>query len=413
MKHMHRWIWILLLAGSAAEAQPRRYFRLKAEAETEAAVWTAAGELVWSNANVSGRFQVQWCEDLAAEGWRDYVSGPATGVWHRVKLFDPAPPAGMTYVPAGDFAMGDGWGADPTAMPLHGVWVSAFYVDRHPVEKAEWDDVRSWGLTNGFTDLAEGVGGGRLVAEVVTNGSITTNWLTYPMGPEHPVVYITWYDMVKWCNARSLREGLSPVYYRDAGFSEVYRTGAVDLANSQVDWSGTGYRLPTEAEWEKAARGGLIQHHYAWPSSGANLGALIDGTRANYRYSGDEFEAGSTPGGYYDGGQVVTNGLGERLPGADMANAYGLYDVVGNVWEMCWDVFSATTYQWRVDSGDLADPRGPTYTNAPLRRCERGGSWRTSSLADLRIPGRWWWYPNDATAYLNRGFRTVRRAPEP
>ena len=395
------------------QAQSPRFFRVEAESNTEVVDFSSLGELTWSNANPSGRFQVQWAEGLAAGVWQDYLSGPATGVIHRVKLVDFGVPEGMAYIPAGDFMMGDAWGGDSTATPVHRVWVSAFTMDKFTVTKALWDEVRAWGLTNGFTDLAEGAGGGIRTAQIVTNGGgVTTNRVFSAVGPEHPVVLINWYDMVKWCNARSLREGLEPVYYLDSGFTEVYRSGAVDVANSQVDWGGTGYRLATEAEWEKAARGGLVQHHYPWPSYGLPLSNYINRTQLNYLGSGDPYEQGSTPPGYYNGSQVVTNELGQFLPVEDMANAYGLYDMAGNVWEFCWDVYSFTSYQWRVDSGDVTDPHGPTYVTNQIRRVDRGGSWLTgsNSVADARVGVRFWEWPSSAYYAHNRGFRTVRRA---
>jgi formylglycine-generating enzyme required for sulfatase activity len=411
----------VLFAGTAgmihADTPQSRFFRVDPyEASSSIVSISSRGQMAWSNAHPTGHFQVQWSGNLAGGEWRDYVSGTRTGTWQSVKLFDPASPPGMVLVPAGDFAMGDMWGGDWTARPVHAVLVSAIYVDRHTVSKALWDEVRAWGLTNGFSDLAIGKGGGRGVASIATNGGVvTTNWLNFEAGPAHPVVEMDWYDAVKWCNARSLKDGLEPAYYLDGGFATLYRTGKVDLANSQVNWSATGYRLPTEAEWEKAARGGLVQNHYAWPSTGLVLQAVIDGTMANYWGSGDAYDQGTTPAGYYNGSQVVINASGERLPAPNMANAYGLYDMVGNVWEFCWDLHSSTTYQWRVDSGNLVDPRGPTYVDAPLRRVDRGGSWRTStnSLNDLRVGVRYWVFPADASANLNRGFRTVRRALDP
>ena len=407
----------LVVASPHATANSPRFFRVASEtSETAIVEFLPSGEMTWTSAIPTGRFHVEVNMDLPDEPWFTYISGTATSGLHQLRLFDPAPPAGMAYIPEGEFLRGDIWGGDFSATPATWVWVSAFYIDRTEVPKTLWDEVREWGLTNGFTDLSAGVGGGRRVTQIVTNESgVSTNVITVEAGADHPVTLVNWYDAAKWCNARSLMEGLTPAYFTDTAFTELYRTGQVDLTNFHVDWDSAGYRLPTETEWEKAARGGLIQHHFAWPSFGLPLTLFIDGTKANYWNSGDPYDQGTTPAGYYDGDQVVTNALGDPLPGEDTANAYGVYDMVGNVWEWCWDIFSATTYQWQVDSDDLRDPRGPTFTNLPLRRVERGGSWRTATntLSDLRMATRWWWFPSESTQNLNRGFRSVRRAVEP
>ena len=84
---------------------------------------------------------------------------------------------------------------------------------------------------------------------------------------------VDWYDAVKWCNARSQQAGLTPVYYTDAGMTQVYTNGYADAV--YVNWAANGYRLPTEAEWEKAARGGLSGQRFPW-------GNTISESQANY-----------------------------------------------------------------------------------------------------------------------------------
>ena len=121
-------------------------------------------------------------------------------------------------------------------------------------------------------------------------------------------------------------EGLNPVYYRDSQQTNVYRSGILPPEQLVLDLGGNGYRLPTEAEWEKAARGGVAKCNYPWGNS-------IDGSKANYQGSGDPFDDGTTPVGYYNGNQVFR---GQRRMD-DMQNGFGLYDMAGNVYEWCWD----------------------------------------------------------------------------
>jgi formylglycine-generating enzyme required for sulfatase activity len=284
-----------------------------------------------------------------------------------------AGPAGMALIPQGSFTMGDALDGVYGA-PTRTVTLDAFYMGKYEVTKAEWDEVRTWGLSNGYTDLSAGSG----------------------KASNYPLQEITWYDMVKWCNARSEKEGFTPVYYTDDAQMTIYKTGSVNVTNAQVKWTTNGYRLPTEAEWEKAARGGLSGKRFPWGDtisySQANYNATNPAVGYSYDLSGEVSDYHPT---YATGSFPFTSPVG-----AFAANGYGLYDMAGNVWEGCWDWYE--TYA----SGSQTNPRGSTSGSA---RVVRGGGWNYHAAAS-RVATRSGVYPNDQFSFLENsiGFRVVR-----
>ena len=163
-----------------------------------------------------------------------------------------------------------------------------------------------------------------------------------------------------------------PAYYVDAAMTQVYRSG--EKAPVGVKWDA-GYRLPTEAEWEKAARGGVAGKLYPWGTD------EISADLANYNASNK----------------------GKTMPiGSYGANGYGLYDMAGNVWEWCWD------YGGEYAQTAQTDPRGPISGSSPVIR---GGSWDYGGAEFCRVadhrsstPGR---------RDFNYGFRSVLPPGQP
>jgi formylglycine-generating enzyme required for sulfatase activity len=313
------------------------------------------GQLSWTNAvNSNAHYRVEWAAQ--ADGpWNQTFQNihtldghNATGfsvavpMFYRVVMATNQPPVGMVWIDGGDVELGDARTNENFFVgtaPVHKNFVSGFWMDATEVTKAQWDDVAAWAATNGY-DITVGDGSGK-----------TNN---------HPVHSVNWYECVKWCNARSQKEGLTPCYFIDPIFFNPYKTGKVNISNAWVSWNSGGYRLPTEAEWEKAARGGRQKKLFPWG------GDTIQHTRANYYAATSlyDYDTSLTQGDHpnYDtGAEPYTSAVGS-FP----ANGYGLHDMAGNVSEWCWDWYGGYVVRYTTD------PRGPA---SGTERVIRGGSW--------------------------------------
>ena len=314
----------------------------------------------------------------------DWAGQISANVKFRVNVTDSAPPPapdGFALIPAGTFQMGDQSNplvGSSAELPVHSVYVSAFYMGKYEVTKEDWDTVRAWGLNNGYTDLSAG------------NGGYASK------GANHPVHSITWYDMVKWCNARSQKEGLTPCYTVSGA---TYKTGS---SAPVCDWNVNGYRLPSEAEWEKAARGGESGKNFPWGTdtisqSQANYCVYANNGTTNY-YSYDV-----TPRppytvfslyhrSYTAGGNPYSSPVGSFAPESN----YNLYDMAGNMGEWCWDWYGSYTAE------SQSDTQGATSGSY---RVHRGGSWvRDASCCRVAYRG----FNNPGNNFGNIGFRVAR-----
>jgi formylglycine-generating enzyme required for sulfatase activity len=388
--------WIQITFGVTQEGQISFWHRVSSEADGDflhffidnrlQGKWS--GEIAWTQATFSlaqGSHTLRWeyIKDGSGSAGKDTaylddIAFPSAAVFAVPQ--PPSIPAGMVFIPAGSFQMGDSFkegGSDER--PVHTVFVSAFYMDKYEVTKGFWDEVANWAAANGY-DIKAADGEGK-------EGN-------------HPVQGVTWYEAVKWANARSEREGLTPCYYTDSTQATVYRTGSVNVPIEGVKWSGCGYRLPTEAEWEYAARGGVEGHRFPWSDTD-----IIDQSRANYY---NYCAAGGTPYYPYDksttcsyhpdyakGDYPYTSPVGSFAP-----NGYGLYDMAGNVWEWVWDWYNEGYYTFSPGS----DPRGPVSGSS---RVLRGGGWDYYAF-HCRVAYRYYYGPGDSHSSAGFGFRAVR-----
>lgn len=231
----------------------------------------------------------------------------------------------MIFIHGGTFQMGSNTVNDEK--PIHSVTVNSFYMGKYPV-------------TNKKYKLFKPEHKGK--------------WSE----PDYPVETLNWYDMIKYCNWLSDKEGLDMCYSESE-------------SNIKMDISKNGYRLPTEAEWEYACRAGTTTDYY-W-------GDIING---DYCW-------------YYDNSNNTIHSVGQKKP-----NEFGLYDMSGNVWEWCWDWYGHDYY--KVSPSD--NPAGPAEG---LVRVVRGGGLDYYS-ATCRSACRHTYGP-DGTDYRT-GFRPVRSA---
>lgn len=257
----------------------------------------------------------------------------------------------MVRIEGGSFVMGS-----PASEPdrfrdevQRQVTISSFYIAKYPVTVGEF---RRFVETTGYVTDVEMDGGAPVRIDGNWEIKEDANWMNpyFNQAEDHPVVFVSWFDAIQYCNWLSEQAGLTPAYTVNSwGYNWIITW----------DWNADGYRLPTEAEWEYACRAGTTTPF----NTGNNITtyqANYDGRRPYNNNAQGEFRRGTTPVGTF------------------AANPWGLYDMHGNVWEWCWDWYGAYA------SGAQIDPNGAVSGEF---RVIRGGSWRGAGQ-DIRSAGR-------------------------
>jgi formylglycine-generating enzyme required for sulfatase activity len=299
-------------------------------------------------------------------------------------------PEDMVAIPAGNFQMGNSKDASEglsDELPVHTVTVDSFAMGKYEITNGQYRDFLNSALAQGLITVTSGIvykaGSGTSYPYcdtstsssfsqiVVSNNTFSVRTKSGRSMVNDPMVQVSWYGAVAYCNWRCQQEG-KPTCYND-------------FVNWTCDFSKKGYRLATEAEWEYAARGGRSGSRFPW-------GDTINQTQANfysYNYSYDVspikvqdhplWNDGqypyTSPVGFFDGSlkyktQYNWPGSATSYQTASGANAYGLYDMAGNVWEWCHD------WAGSYSSGSQTNPTGP---GTGSYRVLRGGCWSTFS----------------------------------
>ena len=317
---------------------------------------TNSSEPTSSSTAYSSPINVSSTTTIKAKGFRDGWTPSSTA--SATYTISGGTPGEMVLVPGGTFTMGRTTGSGSSnELPTHSVSLNSFYIGKYEITQAEYSQYMQ------------------------PSSSWTSN---YGIGYNNPAYYVSWYAILKYCNLRSMAEGLTPVY-SISGSTNPANWGSVPTSDNSTwnaaicNWNANGYRLPTEAEWEYAARGATNTPDYLYSGS--------DDIDAVAWYSGNS--------GY------TSHPVGSKPVGSKAPNGLGLYDMSGNLWEWCWDWYSSSYYS----SSPSWFPTGPASGSG---RVLRGGYWNISAYY-CRVAFRYYYYPSSSGVSI--GFRLCRAIP--
>lgn len=312
----------------------------------------------------------------------------------------PPPPAGMVWIPPGVFTMGTdsdaGW---PDEKPVHRVRVDGFWMDATEVTNAQFGEfvaATAYVTTAEKAPTAEEIlaqsppGTPAPAAELLVPGALVFNPTEEPVPLDNVAQWWAWTPGACWQHPEGPESDLTgrenhPVVHV-----------SWDDASAYAEWAKK--RLPTEAEWEYAARGGLDRAEYVW---------------GNERPDSDKPQANIWQG-EFPHTNTLADGYLRTAPVKSFApNAYGLYDMAGNVWEWCSDWYDRDAYSQTSKTGVIINPRGPERSSDSLRpftsqRVQRGGSFlcNDSYCSRYRPSARHGCSPDTGMSHV--GFRCVR-----
>lgn len=368
---------VVALVVSVAEAEPLKIIGFE----------TASG-ITFQGATVGNYYTLEFAPTVSGPwtNWGSVCGQAITGTvmatpapfFYRIRQTDgsefrglTSAPAGMVLVPGGTFRMG--WDPGDVALYEHQVTLSPFALAKCEVTYGQWDAVRQWATNSGYQFQHSG-----------REGTYGRDGAAPTARCGEPVTMVSWRDAIVWCNARSEQEGLTPVYLHDGQVlrSSLDSSGHV-WENTLFNTAANGYRLPTEAEWEYAAR-----HVDQWSSTPGD-------------WASGATDACTNADAVVEVAWTGASGIDRaHLCGGKRPNQLGLFDMSGNVSEWCWD----GTMSW-YGVGAVTNPVGTATYDYRVRR---GGTYNVP-VTFLRSAGRDINTSDDVRGSV--GFRIARSQP--